>query len=716
MKLRAFALFVAAMLLFGMTACEDIDETSVPEEDGNTTPGMSIQVEESTGEMSIERPQIENPAPMGQDDTWTIFVYLCGSDLESRFFFGGAASDDIEEMCKATEADNVSFVIETGGCDYWHNDMIDSDSLGRFVIEHGSLTEVGTADNASMGKSSTLADFLCWGVEKYPAENMGVILWDHGGGSITGVCFDESSDDDSLSLREIDAGLLSTMKNANMTDTFEFVGFDACLMATVETANVLASYADYMIASEESEPGTGWDYTAIGNYLAKHPDADGAAVGEVICDSFKKQCEDSGSGQIATLSVTDLSRIDDLMKDFNSFAREMYINSEDKDALNQMIRNIREVDNFGGNSRAEGYTNMVDLGGLISSCSDWSDSAKAAQDTLQEAVVYKVAGSDHENASGLSMYYPLSIEDSKEMNVFESVCISPYYLSFVGRQGYGSIHDGSTDGYEDEEIFEGGFWGWLDEFLFDEDTGDYDYDYASEEGSFWDFFDEHEDDQSDLITFEEEPGTNDYGQYSFQLDDSGCDYTSEIIALVYQEMDDGTFIELGETYDVNVDWDTGYASDNFDGYWLSLPDGQNLALYITGFTDEYTIYVSPILLNGEPTYLRMRQYYGNESVQVEGAWNGIDENGAADRNIIKLQKGDVIIPTYFCLDEEGNELEEYEGDPYTMTGKKLKIDYDYMYVGDYAYAFCVTDIYGDDYISDMAEFNIDEDGEITFYQ
>ena len=85
---------------------------------------------------------------------------------------------------------------------------------------------------------------------------MGVILWDHGGGSISGVCFDEISDD-SLSLREIDTGLLSTMKNAGMTDTFEFIGFDACLMSTVETANVLASYSDYMIASEESEPGSG---------------------------------------------------------------------------------------------------------------------------------------------------------------------------------------------------------------------------------------------------------------------------------------------------------------------------------------------------------------------------------------------------------------------------------------------------------------------------
>ena len=47
---------------------------------------------------------------------------------------------------------------------------------------------------------------------------------------------------------------------------------------------------------------------------------------------------------------------------------------------------------------------------------------------------------------------------------------------------------------------------------------------------------------------------------------------------------------------------------------------------------------------------------------------------------------------------------------------KLKVAYDYLYIGDYAYSFCVTDIYGDDYITDPAEFNIDSDGEISFYE
>jgi len=718
-KLLVWVMIIALLLAFSGCSDEDVEETS---KDGlrKTTAGLDIQVDESSGSMSIERPRIKS-VPMGDKDTWTVFVYLCGSDLESRIFFGGGmATDDIEEMCKASASDNVRFVIETGGCSFWHDDNIDSDVLGRYVIENGKLKSAGEAKQASMGKTSTLTKFLKWGIKNYPAEKMGVIFWDHGGGSLSGVCFDELEDEDSLGLREIDAALLSLIDSGELTDKFEFIGFDACLMGTVEAANILASYSDYMYGSEESEPGSGWDYKAIGDYLASHPDTDGAALGKEVCDSFKSQCEKSGDGKIVTMSVIDLSKMDPLLKSFNSFSQQAYQKSEDKDVLSAMVRNINSVDNFGGNNKADGYTNMVDLGGIISSCKKWSDKAEAAGNALDEAVIYKVSGADHRKASGLSTYYPLRIEGSKELSIFESVCISPYYMSFVGRQGYGSVHGGNTEDYDDEEFYDGGIWEWLNSFLFDDETGEYEYDDEYEdEGGFWDFFDDHEDDaESELITFEEEPGMNSAGEYCFTLDDEGYCNTCDVMALVYNELEDGSYIELGETYDVNVDWDTGYVSDNFDGYWLSLPDGQNLATYIVDVTDDYVIYSSPILLNGEEINLRMRQYFDDGSVKVEGAWEGIDEYGASGRDIVKLRKGDKITPVYYCIDEDGEDLDEYEGEAYTITSEKgkPKIDYDYLYAGDYSYAFCITDIYGDEYVTDLVGFHLSENGGVSFYE
>ena len=53
---------------------------------------------------------------MGEDGTQTVFVYMCGSDLESE---NGLASGDIEEMIAGSKSENVKFVIQTGGAGAW---------------------------------------------------------------------------------------------------------------------------------------------------------------------------------------------------------------------------------------------------------------------------------------------------------------------------------------------------------------------------------------------------------------------------------------------------------------------------------------------------------------------------------------------------------------------------------------------------------------------
>ena len=131
------------------------------------------------------------------------------------------------------------------------------------------------------------------------------------------------------------------------------------LLKTVEVANVMATYADFIYGSEEMEPGSGWDYTAIGNYLAENNDAHAASLGKQVCDSFFASCEESGDDALATFSVIDLSKIDELLISFNKFAKNMYEAGEDSAAIAEMIRGIESADNFGGNNKSEGYTNMV---------------------------------------------------------------------------------------------------------------------------------------------------------------------------------------------------------------------------------------------------------------------------------------------------------------------------------------------------------------------
>ena len=668
-------------------------DTEIPEGDVESIQGVSMSVNNTSGDMSLERKQIET-ASRSDDGVWTIFVYLCGTDLETN---SGMGTDDLEEMAKSSPSDKVRFVVQTGGTEEWTEDDVDTDKTDRFLVQNGEITKVDEKKLTNMGTLDTLADFLVWGTSNYSSEHMGLVLWNHGGGSITGVCFDEKYDQDSITLMEMDAALLKASETSKRK--FDFIGYDACLMGTVEVANVLATYADYMFGSEEMEPGSGWDYTAIGNFLSKNPDSNTEALGKVVCDSFYESNVKADDEELTTLAVIDLSKIDNLILSFNSFAKNMYDAGEDASNLADMIRGIEEVDNFGGNNKTEGYTNMVDMGGICDACSAYADGADKVNQALDAAIVYQVTGSTHPDVSGLSMYYPLSIQGSNELSLFSKVSVSPYYVSFVDRLGKTVATSESFDDYTPDQWFED------DEWEYGELSDD----------SYWDYLDDYEQTgESPYITFDEEPAVDENGTLGFKLDENGIDNAADIYALVYELSDDGEdIIEIGETIDIQGDWDTGRFYDNFDGYWLSLPDGQNLATYIADSTDDYVVYTSPILLNGGETNLRMRQYYEDGRVEIEGAWDGINEAGAASRDIIKIESGDKITPVYYAYTLDTFDELAYEGAEYEVRGT-LEINYEYLAVGEYYYAFNIDDIYGDYYISDVAIFNIDEDGNITF--
>ncbi len=656
--------------------------------------GVSLNVDGASGEMNIDRITFGDQAADIGDDAWTIFVYLCGTDLESEY---GAATGDLGEMIQ-TKGDHLRFVVETGGTETWNNEVIDNQTNQRYLIQDGEMYLVDEVEMSNMADPQTLANFLQWGVTNYPSDHMGLILWDHGGGSITGVCFDEINYGDSMDLKQLDSALLACAETFGRK--FDFIGFDACLMATIETANVVASYADYMVASQEIMPGSGYDYTAISDFIAKNPGADGAAVGKVICDSFLASCVESGEDDVATQSVIDLSKVDELLESFNAYARGMYEAGKDATDLSQIVRAIKSSDNYGGNNATEGYTNMVDLGGIIGAGEDYADCAKTVLKDLDLAVVYSAEGPGHQGASGLSMYYPLSIQGSEELSIFGKVCISPYYLSFVDRQNQSGVAGTPVEDYDDTQ--------WFD------DAGEW-HSTEQEDDSHWAYLDEYEPTgESPYITFAEEPQLDEQGTFWFQLDENGNENASDVSALVYEISSDGeNLIVLGESRDVNGDWETGVFYDDFDGYWLSLPDGQNLSIYLVEVTDEYNLYTATILLNGEETNLRMKQYFADGSVEIEGTWDGIDENGSAARNIIPLKEGDVIVPTYTAYSMDGDDELPYYGSEYTVDSETA-IYYDLMEPADYRYLFSIDDIYGDYYLSDAVQFSVNEDGSISF--
>ena len=354
---KLLAAAVSASMILGLAACGSSDsskesddtsssagteadteeDTGSPSRSAEINP-MQMSVNKESGEMTITRPEIEGKS-MGEDGTWTI-VYLCGSDLESG---NGAGVADITEMAQATANEKVRFVVQTGGASTWNYESISPEKSQRFIVENGDITNVYEEDDVSMGDPNTLTEYLTWGVQNYPADNMGLILWNHGNGSIYGVCFDEQHESDALTLREIDSALLTAQQY--MTEKWEFIGFDACLMGNIESANILANYANYMYGSEEVEPGAGWNYVEIGNYLAQNPGASGADLGPTVCDSFYAGCEAAGDCDVCTLSVIDLSKLNEVITSFNTFAKDLYEQGEVQKAM-QKLENMHLAEKF----------------------------------------------------------------------------------------------------------------------------------------------------------------------------------------------------------------------------------------------------------------------------------------------------------------------------------------------------------------------------------
>ncbi len=711
MKKRLMVVLIVFAMVLALAACSDDSGGSTHKNSGlDTSLKRSTEMLVSaSGDLEIQRLNRTETTKMGASGTWTIFVYMCGSDLESD---GGLATMDLQEMIDGAQSDRVKFVVQTGGANAWDNDLVDDSLAQRFVIENQNMVEVEAAEGANMGSANTLAEFLEWGVSTYPAEKMGLVFWNHGGGSITGVCFDEQNESDSLSLLEMENAL--TAVYPQMTDRFEFIGFDACLMGTVETGNMLAPHARYMVGSEELEPGYGWDYTTMGSFIGSNPAAGGAELGKVIVDSFYEACVAIDSQNEATLSCIDLSKIDELVYAFNAVARQMYSATAKTEVLSTMVKGITAAQNYGGNNKSEGYTNMVDLGSVLKNVNGQVAGTDKALAALADCVIYMKNGSDKVDSHGLAMYYPLAVQGSEELSIYKDICVSPYYMTFVDKMAYGSDTNGDFSAYSDANWFGENSLYWSSGY--NEGDG----------ASYWSELDQEPtetynfSEDASAVSFSSAPAINANGMYGFTISADTLDYVDAVYCDVFMDAGDGdTLIELGLDDNITADWNAGKFEDNFNGYWVSLPDGQPLATYIVEQGENYNIYTSPVMLNGVDTNLRIKIDFasdGNYTITIIGAWDGIDAvTGQSAKEITKLKKGDLITPMYYSYSMKTDDEGIYEGDAYIFNNDPVIYE-EPLAVGDYYYSFQIDDIFGSSLYTDFEIFSVDANGDIYFNQ
>ena len=328
----------------------------------------------------------------GKDEA-TIMVYMCGTDLESR---SKMATSDLQEMINADLTDDVNLLVYTGGCKQWQNNAVSSKTNQIWKVEDGGIRCIEkNMGNESMTNPDTLTTFVKWCAKKYPANRNSLILWDHGSGTVSGFGYDEKfASSGSMSLSEINKALTK----ANVK--FDFVGFDACLMATTETALMLTKHADYMIASEETEPGIGWYYTDwLSEYLAD-TSMPTIEIGKKIVDDFVDMCAKKCYGQATTLSIVDLAEaeatIPEALADFSTDTYNLLKEKEYKQ-VSDARSSARE---FASSSKLD----QVDFVHLAKNMDTKEGDALA--EAILGAVKYNRTSSNMTNAYGLSVYFP----------------------------------------------------------------------------------------------------------------------------------------------------------------------------------------------------------------------------------------------------------------------------------------------------------------------
>lgn len=370
-------------------------------------------------------------------DEMTILLYFCGTDLESR---SKMATSDLQEMLDATVGEKINLIVYTGGCKQWQNNVLSSRTNQIWQVKDDGLVcldeDVGSVSMTSPG---TLSEFIRYGAEKFPANRMALIFWDHGGGSVSGFGYDEKyASTGSMDLAEIDRAL---------TDggvKFDFVGFDACLMATAETALMLSDHADYLIASEETEPGIGWYYTDWLTKLSKNTSMPTVELGREIIDDFVETCARKCPGQATTLSIVDLAEaeatIPEALSAFSQDTCDMI-----RDSQYAKVSNARSGSReFGSSSRID----QVDLAHLARNMG--TDEGKALAGAIEGAVKYNRTSSNMTNAYGLSIYFPFrkaSMVDTA-VNTYEQIGMDEEYLrciqAFASMEVSGQAVSGGT--------------------------------------------------------------------------------------------------------------------------------------------------------------------------------------------------------------------------------------------------------------------------------
>ncbi len=549
---------------------------------------------------------------------WTVMIYLCGTDLESTPGVGSMASGNLAEIAQTTPNDRVNVVVETGGTKQWYAQNVGLDinpkKIQRYSYDENGFALVEEAPLQNMASADTLSDFLSWGRKNYPAEKYMLVMWDHGGGSVTGLIVDELHDNAVMSLDEMQRGLEQSGVQ------LEALLLDTCLMATLETAQAAQSTTHYMIASQEAVPGAGTDYKSWLQKLYDDPGCDGQRFGRKLCDAVQQkyaELNDEYDSKFLTYAVVDLTKLDAVSAAFDQMFTE----------VGQLVSDPNRFFEFGySTARVEHYTypSMVDLYNMAELARGKgvsNETVNRLTAAIEDAVVYNIKGLDRSYSHGLSFYYELN-SSSYQLDHYARVCKSAPYLAYLDAVNVGWTAPQWV--YEKTER--------LPEVSYD------DY----------------------MVEVETSVVDNNLHLTVTNAKDA----VTEVDAVIYQhDPKSGEWVKLGSSWDVSGNFADGEFAANFGGYWASL-NGKFCQMNVQDETDTYMLYNIPAYITDyKVTNLRaalmlftpLSQQIVEQAENTENTEDAAAAETATDETPAQTQENGVLLETEQALAANGVE-------------------------------------------------------------
>ncbi len=553
-----------------------------------------------------------------KDDTWLIYMYICGTDLEEK---GHVSTKNIAEMQRVKLPPNVKVLIAAGGAKKWYHPTIKANGDGIYLYSGKHLEKQANWNaNANMSDPQTLESFLKFGEETFNADHRVLIFRDHGG--VSGICYDSRFSPDGLTYDELNSALAAVYGNSPEEVPFELIGFGACMTGSYELANSIADFSRYMVGSECSEYG--WYFTPWIAALANDPSMNGAQIGKAICDSAMSSYDDV-TKRTHTFSVIDLTKMPELREAYEAYFDEAVTRANEETGFSGAFARAAE------NRNADKFSNVyTDLGLLAKNTkSIMPDASNKLLKAIDKAVVYNKRGA-YLKSKGMSTYYPYVSTEK--------------IFSKIGDQKVAAERNRNF------------------KIIFDQDSS-----YSSQKELYDNLLGLDLSNLQGTIPIERKDGHLVASLMPEQLEN-----VSSIQCILFPLDKSGKY-DLGGALlvsadDLKIDWKKGIVTENFRAT-EPVFDGHKIVMFPAVSGRGHTFYTVPVLMNDtkEQAHLLVRYDTSTKKYEIVGFGSSV-ENGVV-RTGGKIRSGTAITPLHITISSDpSNEQLGLTG--YTYTDEK----------------------------------------------